>query len=393
MKKSLLIIIALLIVYTSKSQDFSKQIENNNQFTFELYKYLNVTTDNLFISPFSVTTALAMTYEGAQGTTKDQMAKYMHYSVDKKENLKNFYDILLKVQSKEGDTKYIMNIANSLWAQKDFKFILSYFDNVRAYFNAPVVPVDFKDTKNREEARLKINDWTAKKTNDKIKDILNEEALSDETRLVLVNAVYFFSQWKNEFDKKQTKNDVFFALEGLTKKDYMFSSSDLMYAEGFGVRLVEIPYSDDKASMIVILPDKKKFPEYLKKLDYAKFNTLYKTAHTVKVNLSLPKFKIEYKEDLAKTFSEAGMNLPFTDGADFSDMAVENDLKIDKIIHQTFINVDESGTEAAASTAIIVNTKSLRVEKVVDFIANSPFIFLIKDNATGSIIFMGQLVK
>ncbi len=393
MKKTVLIIIGLLLVYTSKSQDFSKQIENNNQFTFELYKYLNVTTENLFISPFSVTTALAMTYEGAQGTTKDQMAKYMHYSADKKENLKNFYDILLKVQSMEGDTKYIMNIANSLWAQKDFKFILSYFDNVRAYFNAPVVPVDFKDEKNREEARLKINDWTAKKTNDKIKDILSEKALSDRTRLVLVNAVYFFSQWKNEFDKKQTKNDVFFALDGLTKKDYMFSSSELFYAETDGVKLVEIPYSDNKASMIVILPDKKKFPEYLKKLDYAKFNALYNTAYSVKVNLSLPKFKIEYKEDLAKTFTDAGMDLPFTDGADFSDMAVENDLKIDKIIHQTFINVDESGTEAAASTAVIMNTKSGGVEKTVDFKANSPFIFLIKDHASGSIIFMGQLVK
>jgi serpin B len=393
MKQIILILIGLLVLSTSNAQDFSKQLENNNRFTFELYKYLNVTSDNLFISPFSVTSALAMTYEGAQGTTKDQMAKYLHYPADKKENLKNFYDILLSVQSKEDDTKYIMNIANSLWAQKDFKFVLAYFDNIRAYFNAPVVPVDFKDEKNREEARLKINDWTAKKTNDKIKDILNENALSDRTRLVLVNAVYFFSQWKNEFDKKQTKNDVFFALDGMTKKDYMSSSSELRYAEGEGVKLVEIPYSDDKASMIILLPEKKRFNEFQKKLDYAVFNTLYQTAYSVKVNLSIPKFKIEYKEDLAKTFSEAGMDLPFTDGADFSDMAIDNNLRIDKIIHQTFINVDESGTEAAASTAVIMNTKSGGVEKVVDFNANSPFIFLIKENATGSIIFLGQLVK
>jgi serpin B len=393
MKKTVLVIIGLLVIFSSKSQDLAKQIENNNQFTFELYKYLNVSADNVFISPFSVSTALAMTYEGSAGTTKDQMVQYLHFSADKKVNLKNYYDILNNVQSKKDDKNYILNIANSLWFQKEYNFLLSYFDNVRAYYNAPVVPVDYKDPANRETARKQINDWTAKKTNDKIKNLIGEGVLSDRTRLVLINAVYFLSQWQTSFKKEDTKQDVFYALDGQTKKDFMHLSTQMSYAESEGVKLIEIPYSENRASMIILLPDKNTFPEFFKAINLAYFTALYDKRESVSVNLVLPKFKIEYKEDLANTLKQAGMTLPFMDGADFSDMSVENNLKIDKIIHQTFINVDESGTEAAAATAVIMNTKSMNTDKTVDFIANRPFLFLIRDNASGSIIFLGHLVK
>jgi serpin B len=395
MKKWMLAAAGSILILSCTAQDFAKQIENNNQFGFDLYKYVNQPDDNLFISPFSISTALAMTYEGAAGKSKEEMMKYLRFSSDKKENLTNFGDILSRVENTKDENKYFLRVANSLWAQNDFKFLQSYFEIVKNYYDSPIEKVDYKDPENREKARLAINDWTAKKTNDKIKDLLGKDVLDFDTKLVLVNAVYFLSEWKKAFDLKATRVDTFFAQDTVIEKEFMHTKSRMRYIEKDGLKILEIPYFEDKASMFIYMPsDANHFKTLQKEFDFNVFKSLCDSMQSENIYLSLPKFKIEYKADLAETLFKAGMKHPFTDDADFSDMVCDEDVKIDKIIHQTFINVDESGTEAAAATAVVMSrVTSVNPDELIEFNANRPFIFLIRENTTGSILFIGHLVK
>jgi len=397
MKKILIILIALIFIQTINAQDFSEQVDNNNTFCFDLYSYVNKTNENLFISPFSVSAALAMTYEGAGDKTRLEMSKIMHFPIENDVVNKSFNEIISKTQSSKDAKHYTFNIANSIWAQQDFDFLQSYFNTIKKYYDAPVEIVDFKDDNNRETTRKRINDWTALKTNDKIKDLLDPTSLDYDTKMVLVNAVYFLAQWDKTFNEKLTKADKFFTMEGVVDKDFMTQASRMNYAKGDSLQILEIPYKDKKASMIIILPDKKEqFNELQTNFNYETFKELVDKSELQNVVLTLPKFKIEYKSDLAKILYNAGMKRAFTNKADFSGMACKDKegIKIDKVIHQTFINVDESGTEAAAATAVVMKrVTSVNPDDKITFKADRPFIFFIRENTTGSILFMGHLQK
>ena len=397
MKKTILFISILFMAEIIIAQDFSKQVDNNNEFCFDFYSYLNVNNENLFISPFSVSTALAMTYEGAKEKTRKEMSEIMHFPLDNKMINKDFQDIISRTQQSKDTKHYTFNIANSIWAQKDFDFLQSYFNTIKTYYDAPIESVDFKDEGNRENTRKRINTWTAKKTNDKIKDLLDISALDYDTKMVLVNAVYFLAQWNKTFNEKNTKKDTFYSVNGKTEKDFMHLYSRMNYAKSDSVQILEIPYKDKKASMIIILPDSSdQFANLQKTINCSYYNDLLKKAEFKNISLSLPKFKIEYKEDLAKILYDAGMKTAFTDKADFSGMVCidKESVKIDKIIHQTFINIDESGTEAAAATAVVMKrVTSVNPDDKIEFKADPPFIFLIKENSTNSILFMGHLMN
>ena len=399
MKKGIILLILIISINSMQAQEsgdgFSKQVENNNEFTFDLYKYINADNDNLFISPFSVSSALAMTYEGAREKTREEMSEIMHFPLDNTAVNQDFKDIISRAQSSKDSKHYIFNIANSIWAQKKYDFLQRFFDVIKEYYKAPVNLVDFEDPENREKVRIKINDWTAKKTNDKIKDLLDKGTLDKDTKMVLVNAVYFLAQWNMKFSKKATKQDDFYALKGKTQKDFMRKTMRLNYTKTKDLQLIEIPYKNNKASMIILLPDSSsKFSAIKESLSNKYFNDIYSTAKLRNVNAIIPKFKIEYKNDLSKTLYEAGMKRPFTTKADFSGMVCDDDVRIDKIIHQTFINVDEEGTEAAAATAVVMKrVTSIGPNDQVEFKADHPFIFLIKENSTNSILFIGQLMK
>ena len=397
MKRSILLIFALLMTQLICGQDFVKQVNDNNEFCFDLYSYLNVENDNLFISPFSVSTALAMTYEGAKEKTREEMSVFMHFPLESSTINNNFQDIISRTQQSKDAKHYTFNIANSLWAQNDFDFLQSYFNTVKTYYDAPIESVNYKDEASRETARKRINKWTENKTNDKIKGLLDKSALDFDTKLVLVNAVYFLAQWDKTFNKKSTKKDTFHTLSGMIVKEFMYLSSRMNYAKGDSVQVLEIPYKDKKASMIIILPDRPdQFTNLQKTFNYSYYNNLLKKAEYQNISLRLPKFKIEYKKDLAKIFYDAGMKRPFTNKADFTGMVCKDKqgVKIDKIIHQTFINVDESGTEAAAATAVVMKRiTSINPNDKIKFNADHPFIFFIKENSTNSIIFMGHLIK
>ncbi len=389
------IITALLYFNIGTAQDYTKQVEKNNQFTFELFNYIEAGNENLFLSPFSVSSALAMTYEGAKEKTRKEMSKVLRFPDNNEQMNQSFKDIISRTQSSKDKKKYTFNIANSLWAQSDFEFLHSYFNTIKKYYNAPIESVNYKNSKEREKARLKINAWVAKKTNDKIKDLLDKGALDNDTKLVLVNAVYFIAEWNKTFNKKNTKPDGFYTKAGKTEKDFMHTSSRMKYTYSDSIQVLEIPYKNNKASMVILMHDKiSQFDEVKKRLTNSYLENLLKKAEYRNVSLSLPKFKIEYKNDLAETLFDAGMKRAFSNKADFSGMTCKKELKIDKIIHQTFINVDESGTEAAAATAVIMKrVTSVGPNDKVEFKADKPFVFLIKEKSTGSILFIGQLVK
>jgi len=395
MKKLSLIIISIIIFSLAKSQDFNKQVEKNNEFCFDLFNYVGVEDDNLFLSPFSVSAAIAMTYEGARGKTRKEISKIMYFPDNNEELNSNFKMIIERTQSSKDIKEYTFNIANSLWAQKEFNFLHSYFKNIEKYYDAPIEMVDYKNSSEREKTRLKINNWVENKTNNKIKDLLDQSALDKDTKLVLVNAVYFLAEWQKSFNKKHTKSDMFYTLKGKTKKEFMKQSSRMKYYSEDSTQILEIPYKNNKASMVIFLPNKlSQFKSLKEKLNSKYLTSALKKAEYKKVILTLPKFKVEYKMDLADVLKDAGMKRAFSNSADFSGMTCKKDLKIDKVIHQTFINVDESGTEAAAATAVIMKRiTGVGPNEKTPFKANRPFIFVIKDNSTGSILFVGQLIK
>ena len=395
MKKTFLILTVVFVINTAYSQDYKKQVENNNQFTFELFSDLNTANGNLFLSPFSVSSALAMTYEGARNKTRKEMSDVLHFPEDAKTINKSFKNLISDTQKSANPKFYFLTIANSIWAQKDYNFLHSFFTNIQDCYDAKIEAVNFKTGNERELARKKINRWTAEKTNDKIKNLLDQNTLDKDTKMILVNAVYFLAKWDKSFNKKLTKTDTFFGLPQNTTKDFMHTKNRMKYAENGPVKLLEIPYKNKRASMIIMMPDTSvNFKEFITNLTVSSYNKLYKKAEYHNVSLALPKFKTDYKNDLAKTLYDAGMHRAFTNHADFSGMTCKKELRIDKVIHQTFINVDESGTEAAAATAVVMKRiTSVNPSDLVDFNANHPFVFLIKEKLTGSILFIGQLVN
>ena len=382
-------------MHTGFSQNYAKQVENNNRFTFELFSGLNNSENNLFLSPFSVSSALAMTYEGARNKTRTEMSEVLHFPLDGNILNTSFKRIISETQKSVNPKFYRLNIANSIWAQKNYRFLHSFFTAVNEYYGAKIEEVNFKTAEEREIARKKINDWTAKKTNDKIKDLLDKNSLDSDTKMVLVNAVYFLAKWDKTFNEKLTKQDIFYGFEKNVKKDFMHTKKRMKYAENEGVKLVEIPYKDKRASMIIIMPDTSlNYRNFVKNLNINSYRKLYKNGEYHNVNLTFPKFKINYKNDLAKTLYDAGMQRAFSNRADFTGMTCKKELRIDKVIHQTFINVDEAGTEAAAATAVVMKRiTSVNPNDIVNFKADRPFVFLIAEKNTGSILFIGQLVK
>lgn len=394
MKTINLVAIIIFLFNSILAQNMDVQVEKNNNFSFELLNYVN-NNDNLFLSPFSVSSALAMTYEGAKGKTRTEMSKVLHFPDNNLIVNKSFSEIINKCQSSRSSKYYTFNIANSLWAQKDFKFLHSYFETVTKYYHAPIQMADYKGNASREKVRLGINKWVESKTNDKIKDLISQNDLDDETKLVLVNAVYFLSQWQKTFKKEATKKDVFYSFNEKLEKDFMHTSSRMKYLKGEKYKMLEIPYKDDKASMVIIMPNENQdFNEFKASFNAKQFTTVFNKASYENISLYLPKFKIEFKTDLSQTLAKAGMKRAFSGRADFSGITCKKNLKIDKIIHQTFINVDEAGTEAAAATAVIMKrVTSIRPSKKIEFKANRPFMFVIRENSTGSILFIGQLVK
>jgi serpin B len=388
-------------VYTEN--ELSQFVRDNNTFVFDLYHAIKSKAENLFFSPYSISVALAMTYAGARNQTEAQMAATLHFNFpqDKLHSLFNALDLELSsrkqsVSTEEG--KYLkLKIANAIWAQEDYPFLDEFLDTLAVNYGAGIWLVDFQS--DPEQARLTINDWVARQTENKIKDLLEEGDIDQLTALVLTNAIYFNAAWAIPFNQEVTYNGNFYLTDGSTIMVPMMIPEEgsgengeaYAAAVGPGYQAVELPYYGGEFSMLIVIPDQGTFTTFEQRLDYPLIEEIVNNLQGLDITLRMPKFGYESKFDLSKTLADMGMPDAFNSWtADFSGMdGGFRDLYIGKVIHQAFISVDEAGTEAAAATAVEIKYTS--VQDPLEVIINRPFIYMIRDIKTGAILFLGRV--
>ncbi|MBM3982451.1 MAG: serpin family protein [Planctomycetes bacterium] len=372
--------------------DTAKLVTGNTAFGCELYGQLKGEAGNLFLSPFSISTALGMAAAGAKGKTFDEMEKVLHLPKDAPAA---FGAVLKSINDAGADPKkrgYTLSTANALWAQHGYPWRAEYKNLVATDYGAGLFDVDY--LADAEAARTKINKWVEAETRDKIKDLLPKGTVTVDTRLVLTNAIYFKGDWETQFKKDQTKPAPFLLANG-TKAEapLMFRGGAFSYAETDGYQVLDLPYVGKRLSMTVILPRKPDgLPAVEKALTGDKLGTALKELHYEKdVRVHLPKFKVTKTFALNEPLKALGMKAAF-DGADFSGMATAEPLSISSVLHKAFVDVNEEGTEAAAATGVVVGTTSVQVPRPPkEFRADRPFLYLIRDHSTGSVLFMGRL--
>ncbi len=374
--------------------DLQTVVAGNSSFAFDLYRALRAERGNLFFSPYSISTALAMTYAGARGETERQMAAVLHFTLpqERLHPALNALDLAVTRPS-EADDEFRLNVANSLWGQQGYTFLPEFLDLLAQNYGAGLRLVDFKSAP--EPARLAINRWVSDQTEDKIKDLIPEGGITNLTRLVLANAIYFDAKWVYPFDKESTQDGTFHLLDGGqvdTPMMRMDRPAVLRYVRGVDYQAAELPYVGDRASMVIIVPDAGSFADFEATLNADRVNAIVAGMQPKTVALTLPKFSYASEVSLVQTLAAMGMpDATDPQRADFSGMDGTRNLYISDVFHKAFVAVDEAGTEAAAATAIVVGVTSapqIDVELTVDH----PFIFLIRDNSTGSILFLGRVL-
>ncbi len=371
-------------------ENVSRFIAANNQFAFDLYSKFKGDKGNIFFSPYSISTALAMTYEGAKGKTAEEMQSVLHIPEDPDIRRPAFASAYNEINKK--DKKYELSAANALWAQQDYKFLDEYTGNVEKYYGGKVTNPDF--AKETEKSRTTINKWVENKTNNKIKDLIPQGVLSEMTRLVLTNAIYFKGTWIKQFDKKDTKEEDFKTTSGNTVKARMMrlagDGAKFNYAEKDNLQILEMPYAGEELSMIVLLPKDDALGALEESLKPGKLSELKNALREQRVDVYIPKFKFETKYSMAETLADMGMPAAFSGNADFSGMDGTKSLYIAAVIHQAFVEVNEEGTEATAATGVVMDLESV-APAIPIFRADHPFIFIIQQKETGNILFMGRV--
>jgi len=386
-----------IILDDSQSTDtgVKEVVKGNNQFALEMYSEINENGKNLFFSPWSISSALAMTFEGAKGQTAEEMRTVLQFQENDLERRSSFAKIYNALN--KDNSEYQLSTANALWAQENYPFLKDYIDTTKKYYSAEFTNMDFVNK--TEESRKTINSWVEEKTNDKIKDLIPAGTLNDMTRLVLTNAIYFKGDWQTPFDKTKTKKEEFKVNETTNVQVDMMKLKEgkegFNYAETDELQIIELPYKGKELSMIVLLP-KNNIPEIEEMLSAEKLNEWKDLMHEKEVYVYFPKFKFETKYFIANNLSEMGMPTAFSYNADFTGMfdsaKTEENIFISEVIHQAFVQVDEEGTEAAAATAVVMKATSAMPTNPIEFRADHPFIFIIQENSTGSILFMGKVV-
>jgi len=388
----------------STSEGIQEVVNANNKFAFDLYHELSKKEEgNIFYSPYSISSALAITYEGAKGKTAQEIKQVFHFP----ENTilrPNFAAIYNKINEK--NKAYELRTGNALWVQKDYPLLEDYKNRVEEYYGGKAAEVDF--VKETEKSRKTINSFIEEQTNKKIKELIPKGILGRDTVLVITNAIYFKGIWEWEFDKKDTREmDFKITPENVVKVQMMYMKPDkarFNYADLDKLQILELPYKGDQISMLILLP--KQGTEYNyetgEKITYnytlddieltaEKLEKWKSQMKETKLDaIYLPKFEFKTKYFMKKTLSDMGMPTAFSPGADFSGMNGFGGIWIDEVIHQAYIDVNEEGTEAAAATAVIM-IKSAAIEKT--FKADHPFIFIILDKRANEILFLGRVVN
>lgn len=372
----------------------SRLVEANTKFAFKLFKQLmeQQPNENVFISPTSIAMALAMTYNGADGETKDAMAETMEVQgIDIEEFNKAYADLKTILQNPDPNVQVV--IANSLWARKGTSFYKEFLNVNREFYGAEVQELDFDSP----DASKTINNWVKKQTKDKIEKIV-EDTISPDTIMFLINALYFKGSWANKFDPKLTREEPFFLSDGTQKAHpIMFQAGEeYPYYRGENFQAVSLPYGKGRVSMVVFLPDEGvSLSEFCRSITFEKWEEWMGSFTNTEGEVGLPKFKVEYEVELKEALKALGMEVAFdAEKANFSKMHPVSpgaNVYISSIKHKTFVETNEEGTEAAGATSVEVGITSLPVN-TFNMIINRPFFFVIRDNETGTILFMGAIV-
>jgi serpin B len=388
-------------VVKSEQDDLSA---GNRAFSAGLYQKLRTQDGNLIFSPYSISLALAMTYGGAQAETARQMVDAMHFSLPAArlhpafnaldlylESLGNPGSDKQKTPSGESGQDFQLSIANSIWGQKDFGFLPAYLDLLAQNYGAGLRLVDFAGAP--EPSRQVINAWVSQQTKDRIKDLFPQGTIDENTRLALVNAIYFKASWLKAFYETNTSDGIFNLKDGGQVKVPMMVSGSAAssYEQGDGFQAVGLPYLGETTRMVVVLPDEGQFDAFEAGLNPEKLDQILNGLSGTEIELTLPKFKIESSFNLSETLAGMGMPDAFDSSkADFSGMDGQRDLFISQVVHKAYVSVDEKGTEAAAATGVAVGATAIQNPAVL--IVDRPFLFFIYEQKSGTILFAGRVM-
>jgi serpin B len=367
-------------------------VTDQTSFAIDVYRQLGLqlgeSEDNLFFSPLGIQLTMAMVYGGARGATEVQMAEALHFGLPQ-ESLHpalNWLDSTL--QSRDGDGNFRLNIVNATFGQEGQTFLDSYLDLLASNYGAGMSLLDFE--REPEPAREAINDWVARRTERKIPELLPEGSIDPMTVMVLVNAMYFKAAWLEPFSERSTQSAVFHAAGGDVTVSMMHGQpGGASYARGDGYQAVALPYLGKAFDMVIVMPDDERFDELESALDGEQLAGILDSLRPARIALAMPRFEIRTRAPMNRILQELGMADAFSAAADFSGITGRRNVYLSMVQHEAFVHVDEAGTEAAAATAAVVDLVSLPMPVVLD----RPFLFLIRDIETGTILFLGRLAN
>lgn len=393
--RTCVVVIAAVILQARSAEgtEMKTLVEGNTAFALQLYGTLRSAEGNLALSPYSISSALAMTYAGARGQTARQMEQTLHFDQKQTDLHALFGRLDSALKTAQGSKE--LNIANSLWPQEKYPFREEFLSLLRKNYGATVTPLHYE--RETERARVTINQWVDDKTQHKIAEIIGPRVLNDLTRMVLVNAIYFKGTWATPFPEFATQPDRFFTKPDTTVTvPFMHKRGRFSYGENDQLQLIAMPYAGGQLKMIILLPRSRDGIGQLEKsLTAANLSAWTSGMQDQQVDVALPKFKMSSGFNLAKTLAALGMKDAFDmDRADFSGMDGKSHwLYISAVLHKAYVDVNEKGTEAAAATAVVMMARGMAppAEPPRVFRADHPFLFLIRDSTTGSILFMGRV--
>jgi serine protease inhibitor len=366
-------------------------VEGNSAFAVDLYHQIRSAEGNLFFSPYSISMALAMTYAGARGKTERQMAEALHFSLPQEKLHAAFYGLQAVMGEVHEKGNVELLIANSLWPHKAYPFRQKFLELARRNYKTSIAALDY--VRKTEEARQTINRWVEEKTKGNIQELIKPGVLAELTRLVLANAIYFKGNWASRFRKEYTRDMPFQTAPAKTPNvPMMYQRQEFAYHADAEVQVLEMPYAGKRLSMLVLLPRKVDgLAELEKNLSAAKLNQWTGKLQKTEVEIWFPRFRVTSEFTLNEKLEALGMVDAFSPTkANFSGMDGTRMLYISAALHKAFVEVNEEGTEAAAVTAVGMVASS--VPRYPQFRANHPFLFLIRDRATDSVLFMGRIV-
>ncbi len=379
-------------------EQIATRADNTNALAFDLYQAFAEEEGNVFYSPYSIAIALAMTYAGAEGETDAQMADTLRITLAEP-TVHAAFNALDQAITQRGaevgeemGTGFELNVANAIWGQEGYPFRAEYLDVLAQHYGTGLRTLDFSASP--EAAREAINEWVKQETEGKIEELIPEGGLNELARLVLTNAIYFKAAWKHQFTEELTVEMPFTTLEGEEIPVPMMKQTlQIRYAEGETYQAIELPYVGSLMSMVIVMPNEGDFETFEDSLDAERMDGVLDTLEGQNVALTMPKFEYETRYQMVEILTEMGMPAAFSpQEADFSGIDGSMELFIQSVIHKAYVSVDEKGTEAAAATGVTVGITSAPAEPVQVEI-DHPFIFIIRDIESGTILFAGRVLN